>query len=87
MGVRFMLKRKIKYICEIIFAFSLIFIGYFLWDRIDVEAYEQYITKYNNHYSCKKNNSNHVDNQGINSRLFRENLQYRINLPFRYEIY
>lgn len=41
------MKRKVRYISEIIFAVFLIFISYFAWDRIDVEAYEKYITQYN----------------------------------------
>jgi len=41
------MKRKIRYISEIIFAVFLIFISYFAWDRIDVAAYEKYITQFN----------------------------------------
>lgn len=41
------MKRVIRYISEIVFAFVLIFVSYFAWDRIDVEAYEKYITQYN----------------------------------------
>jgi len=41
------MKRKVRYISEIIFAIFLIFVSYFAWDRIDVEAYEKYITQYN----------------------------------------
>lgn len=40
------MKRIIRYISEILFAFVLIFVSYFAWDRIDVEAYEKYITQY-----------------------------------------
>lgn len=40
------MKRVIRYISEIIFAFILIFVSYFAWDRIDVCAYEKYITQY-----------------------------------------
>ena len=31
---------------EIIFAMFLVYISYFAWDRIDVEAYEKYISQY-----------------------------------------
>ena len=40
------MKRKFRYIAEIILSFMLIFVSYFAWDRIDVEAYEKYITQY-----------------------------------------
>lgn len=41
------MKMVIKYISEIVFSVFLIFISYFVWDRIDVEAYERYITQFN----------------------------------------
>lgn len=37
---------KVRYITEMIFAIGLIFVSYFAWDRIDVEAYEKLITQY-----------------------------------------
>ena len=40
------MKKIIRYISEIIFSIVLIFISYFVWDRIDVKAYEKYITQY-----------------------------------------
>ena len=40
------MKKVVRYISEIIFSIVLIFVSYFAWDRIDVEAYEKYITQY-----------------------------------------
>lgn len=40
------MKKVVRYISEIIMAVVLIFISYFVWDRIDVEAYEKFITQY-----------------------------------------
>lgn len=40
------MKRIIKYVSEITLAIILMFISYFAWDRIDVEAYEKMITQY-----------------------------------------
>lgn len=42
-----MMKKGVKYISEIIFSVFLIFISYFVWNKIDVEAYERQITQYN----------------------------------------
>lgn len=41
------MKKKIKYITEIICAACLIFVSYFVWDRIDVLAYDNYINTFN----------------------------------------
>ena len=41
------MKNIIRCISEIIFAVVLIFVSYFAWDRIDVDAYERDIAKYN----------------------------------------
>ena len=41
------MKSVVRYISEIIFAIVLIFVSYFVWDRIDVNAYENEISKYN----------------------------------------
>jgi len=41
------MKKIVKYITEIIFAIVLIFVSYFAWDRIDVNAYEKEISQYN----------------------------------------
>ena len=46
MGVRFKMKRKVRYISEIFLAIFLIFISYFVWNRIDVNAYEKYINQF-----------------------------------------
>ena len=40
------MKKIVRYVSEIILAVFLIFISYFAWDRIDVEAYEKFITQY-----------------------------------------
>lgn len=48
MGVRYM--KKVRCISEIILALILIFVSYFAWDRIDVEAYEKSITQYNENH-------------------------------------
>lgn len=40
------MKRMFRYVSEITLAIVLIFISYFAWDRIDVEAYEKIITQY-----------------------------------------
>lgn len=39
--------KKIRYVSEILLALVLIVISYFAWDRVDVLAYEKYITQYN----------------------------------------
>lgn len=41
------MKKVVRYISEIIFAIVLIFVSYFAWDRIDVNAYEKEISHYN----------------------------------------
>lgn len=40
------MKKILRYISEIVFSLVLIFCSYFAWDRVDVEAYEKYITQY-----------------------------------------
>lgn len=40
------MKKVVRYVSEITIAVVLIFISYFIWDRIDVEAYERFITQY-----------------------------------------